>query len=282
MNIGIVLPLPAYYINPALIAETAENLGFDSLWVGEHPFIPLNSQSIFPGSPSGEIPESYSHFVDPFIALSMAASVTKRIKLATGICLITERNPLLLAKEVSTLDQFSKGRFIFGIGTGWLREEAELMGCDFDHRWTQAKEEIDILKKLWSSPQASHSGTYYAFPEVISYPKPFQRPHPPIMIGGTAPNALKRVAKWADGWLPNRVTPEDLKIKRKKLNTLTEQLGRDPTKLSITIHGQPADKDLIASYEKAGADRVTIRPRAVKTDKEMRTELENLARLTLN
>ena len=156
------------------------------------------------------------------------------------------------------------------------------MGCDFDHRWTQAKEEIDILKKLWNNPRTSHSGTYYAFPEVISYPKPFQQPHPPIMIGGTAPNALKRVARWADGWLPNRITPEDLKIKRKTLNALTEQLGRDPTKLSITIHGQPADKDLIISYKKAGADRVTIRPRAVKTDKEMRTELENLARLTLN
>ena len=281
MNIGIVLPLPAYYINPAFIAEIIENLGFDSLWVGEHPFIPVNSQSVFPGSPSGEIPESYSHFVDPFIALSMAAAATKRIKLATGICLITERNPLLLAKEVSTLDQFSKGRFIFGIGTGWLREEAELMGCDFDHRWTQAKEEIEILKSLWNNPTVSHSGTYYKFPEVISYPKPFQRPHPPIMIGGTAPNALKRIAKWADGWLPNRITPEDLKIKRVKLNLMAEQLGRDPDKLSITIHGQAADRDLIVSYKKAGADRVTIRPRSLQSEKEMRAELESLARLTL-
>jgi len=142
LNVGVSVPLPAYNVDVAYMAQKAEELGFESFWCAEHPFIPVNTTSRFPGSPDGVIPETYSHFVDPFVALARASGVTKRLKLGTGIVLVPERNPLLLAKEISTLDLFSAGRFLFGIGAGWLREETELMGGDFDHRWTQTRESI--------------------------------------------------------------------------------------------------------------------------------------------
>src|SRR5437867_150896 len=172
MNVGISVPLPAYAVDPAFMAKTAEELGFESFWCAEHPFIPVHSTSRFAGSPDGVIPESYSHFVDPFVALARASAVTKTMKLATGIVLVPERHPLLLAKEISTLDLFSGGRFMFGIGAGWLREETQIMGGDFDHRWTQTRESILAIKELWTKPAAEFHGTYYDFPPLKSFPKP--------------------------------------------------------------------------------------------------------------
>ena len=145
MKIGTAVPLPAYNIDPAFMAKKAEDLGFDSIWYAEHPAVPVHSDSPFP-STGGEIPWTYSHFTDPYIALARASAVTSDIKLGTGITLVPERNPLLLAKEVAALDHYSGGRFLFGIGTGWLREETELMGGDFAHRWTQTREALDVMK----------------------------------------------------------------------------------------------------------------------------------------
>ena len=145
MSVGIIVPLPAYTLNPAFIASKAEALGFESIWYHEHPILPVDSASPFPAT-GGEIPWTYRHFSEPYIALAMAAAVTSRIKLATGITLVTERNPLILAKEIAVLDLHSHGRFIFGVGAGWNREETTLMGGDFDHRWTQAREAVMALK----------------------------------------------------------------------------------------------------------------------------------------
>ena len=157
-----------------------------------------------PGAADGIVPESYSHFVDPFIALARASGATTTLKLGTGITLVPERNPLLLAKEISTLDFFSGGRFLFGIGTGWHREETAIMGGDFDHRWTQAREAILVMKELWTKTEAEYHGKYYDFPPVRSYPKPAQKPHPPVILGGHARTVLERIVEWGDGWLPNR------------------------------------------------------------------------------
>jgi alkanesulfonate monooxygenase SsuD/methylene tetrahydromethanopterin reductase-like flavin-dependent oxidoreductase (luciferase family) len=148
MNVGTSVPLPAYNVDVAFMARQAEELGFESLWCAEHPIIPVHTTSRFPGSADGIIPESYSHFVDPFVALGRASGATTTIKLATGIVLVPERNPLLLAKEIATLDLFSGGRFLFGIGAGWLREETEIMGGNFDHRWSQTREAILAMKGL--------------------------------------------------------------------------------------------------------------------------------------
>jgi len=281
MNIGVSIPLPAYLVDPAFMARTAEELGFESFWCAEHPFIPVKTASRFPSSADGVIPETYSHFVDPFVTLARASGMTSRIKLATGIVLVPERHPLLLAKEISTLDLFSGGRFLFGIGAGWLREETEIMGGDFDHRWTQTRESILAMKELWTKAEAEFHGKYYDFPLVRSYPKPAQKPHPPVLLGGAAKNVLQRVVAWADGWLPNRVTPVELRESRATLDRLAKDASRDPSAISITVHGQPADRDLIRRLLDAGANRVLVRPPAVKTEAEMGTELTRIAEAVL-
>ena len=277
MNIGISVPLPAYHVDVGFMAKKAEELGFESFWCAEHPFIPVHSTSRFPGSEDGVIPESYSHFVDPFVALARASGATKTIKLGTGIVLVPERHPLLLAKEISTLDLFSGGRFLFGIGAGWLREETQIMGGDFDHRWTQTRESILAMKELWTKPAAEFHGKYYDFPLVKSFPKPLQKPHPPVLLGGSAKNILERIIAWGDGWLPNRVTPEKLREGRATLDRLAKDAGRDPSKITISVYGQPADRDLLRRFHDAGANRVIVRPPVVKTESEMGTELSRIA-----
>lgn len=281
MNVGISVPLPAYLVDVGFMARTVEALGFESFWCAEHPFIPVQTTSRFPGAPDGVIPESYSHFIDPFVALARASGVTSRIKLGTGIVLVPERHPLLLAKEISTLDLFSGGRFLFGIGAGWLREETEIMGGDFDHRWTQTRESILAMKELWTKPEAEFHGKYYNFPPVRSYPKPAQKPHPPVILGGHAKNVLERVVAWGDGWLPNRITPEQLRESRATLDRLARDAGRDPSTITISVYGQPADRDLVRRLLDAGATRVVVRPETVKTEGQMGAQLTRIAETVL-
>ena len=280
MPVGVSTPLPAYTIDPAFTAKKAEELGFDSIWYAEHPAVPVHSNSPFPAT-GGEIPWTYSHFTDPYIALARASGVTSTIKLGTGITLIPERNPLLLAKEISVLDRVSGGRFILGVGTGWLREETELMGGDFEHRWTQTREAIEVMKELWTKEEAEYHGRYFDFPPVKSYPKPVQQPHPPVLIGGMARNVLRRVVAHADGWLPNRVTAADVEDSRAKLDAMAAEVGRDPKSITISVFGQAPERDLVQSLLNAGADRVIVRPEHVDTEAEMGEQLERMAEAVL-
>lgn len=276
MNVGTSVPLPAYTIDPAFMARKAEEVGFESIWYAEHPVLPVHSASPFP-STGGPIPESYAHFADPYIALARASGVTSRIKLGTGITLLPERNPLVLAKEIASLDRFSGGRFLFGIGAGWNREETELMGGDFDHRWTQVREEVAVLKELWTKDEAEFHGRYYNFPPVKCNPKPIQQPHPPVILGGMAKNVLRRVATWGDGWMPNRISPQEVENSRKMLDTLAAEMGRDPGAITISVYGQAPDRDLVRSLLNAGADRVVVRPEHVDTEEQMGRQLEQMA-----
>tara|TARA_B100000586_G_scaffold258824_1_gene223690 strand:- start:443 stop:1288 length:846 start_codon:yes stop_codon:yes gene_type:complete len=277
MNIGISTPLPAYKVNAAFVASTAEKLGFESIWYAEHPILPVHTTSRFPGSDDGVIPWTYAHFADPYIALAQASGATATIKLGTGITLIPERNPLILAKTVSTLDLFSGGRFILGVGTGWLREETEMMGGDFDHRWSQTKESLLALKELWTKDEAEFHGKYYDFPPVKMFPKPAQVPHPPILIGGMAKNVLRRIADVGDGWLPNRVSPQDIETSRKQLDSLATERGRNPSAITISVYGQLPDRQSAADFVNAGADRVIVRPDLKETESEVASELERIA-----
>ncbi len=280
MNIGTSVPLPAYNIDPAFIAKKAEDLGFDSIWYAEHPVVPVHSESPFP-STGGEIPWTYSHFTEPYIALARASAVTSRIMLGTGITLVPERNPLVLAKEVAALDLYSGGRFLFGIGTGWLKEETELMGGNFPRRWTQTREALDVMKLLWTEEEAEYHGEFFDFPPVRCFPKPAQKPYPPIIIGGMAPNVLKRIVAHADGWLPNRVTLEYLEKSRRELDDLATEAGRDPKSISISIFGQEPDRAHCQSLLDAGADRVVVKPEWVETEAEMGDQLERMAEAVL-
>lgn len=279
MNVGTSVPLPAYTIDPAFMARKAEEVGFESIWYAEHPVLPVHSQSPFPSG--GPIPETYAHFADPYIALARASGVTSTIKLATGITLVPERNPLLLAKEIATLDRFSNGRFLFGIGAGWNREETEIFGGDFDHRWTQVRESVAVMKELWTKDEAEYHGRYYDFPLVKCNPKPVQKPHPPIILGGMAKNTLRRVATWGDGWMPNRTTPAELEKGRAMLDTLAAEMGRDPASLTITVYGQAPNREAVQSLLNAGADRVVVRPEHVDTEEEMGQQLERMAEAVL-
>ena len=276
MNIGISTFPTDYSIDIALLAKRAEDMGFESLWVPEHPIIPVSTSSPWPGSPDGIIPKVYADIVDPFVALGRASAVTSTLKLGTGICLVPERNPLLLAKEVATLDMYSGGRFLFGIGAGWLKEETEIMGGDFPRRWTQTREAVLAMKSLWTEVESEYHGAYYDFPPVYSFPRSAQRPHPPVYLGGMARRVFERVVEWGDGWMPNRVTPDDVRAGRDRLNALAADAGRDPASISVSVFGQPADRALTDALFAAGADRVMIR---VETADEEATyaQLERIA-----
>ena len=262
MKIGLFVFQSDSSLDSAQLAQRAEELGFESFWVPEHCVMPVHTTSAAYRRPASEgIPESYAHIVDPFIALARASAVTHTIKLGTGICLVPERNPLLLAKEIATLDQFSNGRFIFGVGAGWLREETEVMGGDFDHRWTQTRDSIMAMKELWTKDEAEYHGTHYDFPPVRSYPKPAQKPHPPIFLGGSAKNVFKRVVEWGDGWMPTLPSLEEIRRGRATLDELAVHASRDPASIEILAFGRPGqfqDREEISEMERAGAGRVTV------------------------
>jgi len=206
MRIGLSMPLPAYTIDPAFMGRTAERLGFESIWYAEHPAVPVNSASPFPAT-GGAVPLTYSHFTDPYIALARASAVTTTLKLATGITLVPQRNPLLLAKEIAALDHHSGGRFILGVGTGWLKEEVEIFGGNFARRWTQTREALDVMKALWTQEAAEFHGEFFNFPRSGMFPVP-KKPIP-MWLGGHSLPAARRAAFY-DGYMPMRlvVDPE--------------------------------------------------------------------------
>ena len=280
MNVGVSIPsIVGAPVDVAALAKRAEELGFYSIWVPEHPILPVTVSSAFPQG--GPIPESYSHMMDPFIALATASAVTSRIRLGTGVCLVPEHNPLVLAKVVATLDHYSGGRFLFGIGAGWNKEETEIMGGDFEHRWTQTKEAVLAMKALWTEDEAEYHGEYYDFPAVRSYPKPAQKPHPPVILGGMARNVLRRVAEYGDGWLPNRVTPEQVQAGRATLDELAATKGRDPKSIQITVFGRAPDKAEIKSFADAGAEGAVVRVPGESTEEAL-ANLDQYARQVLD
>jgi probable F420-dependent oxidoreductase len=279
MKIGVSVPsVVGAPVDVAVLAQKAEELGFESIFVPEHPIMPVNVSSPFPQG--GPIPDSYSHMMDPFIALSRASAVTSKIMLGTGVCLIPERNPLVLAKVVASLDHFSNGRVLLGIGAGWAKEETELMGGDFAHRWTQTREAVLAMKELWTKDEAEFHGKYYDFPPVLSYPKPVQKPNPPVILGGMARNVLRRVAEYGDGWIPNRVTPEEIKAGRATLDELAATAGRDPKSIEITVFGRGPDRDEIKGFEDVGVDRAVVRLAGTSTE-DAAAQLEEMAQAVL-
>jgi probable F420-dependent oxidoreductase len=280
MNIGISLFSGQQPLDTAVMAQKAEALGFDALWMGEHPIIPVHSSSPAPGSSGGSIPDFYSRLVDPFVALARASAVTTRLKLGTGITLVPERNPLLLAKEVATLDYFSKGRFLFGIGAGWNKEETEIMGGNFAHRWAQTREAIEVMQALWAHEAAEYHGTYYDFPLVRSFPRPVQQPHPPILLGGVAQQVFKRIVAYGNGWMPTRSAPELIRQGRAVLNELAGEAGRDPKSLTVLAYLAPTDRTVLQELIDAGADGAVVRVEGA-SEAEALAALEQTARQVL-
>jgi probable F420-dependent oxidoreductase len=266
--------------NPGIpeIAQRAEALGFESLWTGEHIFVPVEiADPVRHGIP---LPEMYKHLPDLFVILAAAAAVTTRLKFGTNICIVAQRHPLELAKQVATLDRISKGRVILGVGNGWIREEAEILGYPFERKVAKTNEHIEALKVLWTEEQPSYAGEFVSFPPVHSNPKPHRKPHPPIVIGSggaTTDNSriLKRVARLADGWLPLDIGPEQMAKELAELRRLCEENGRDFDALDISlILASPAlgidaassqtksakAEDLAGQYAEAGVGRIVVLP----------------------
>ena len=210
MDIGVLVTATAESGDLTAVARRAEALGFDSLWIPEHPVIPVGHATPFPGTADGVLPDHYNRWVDPFIALTVAAGVTNRIKLGTGICLLPERDPLMTAKVIASLDLYSNGRVILGIGGGWLREETEVMGTSFRLRWRRLRETVEAMRLLWTQQESSYEGELVQFPAVRCEPKPVQKNGPPILLGAHGPKAIERVARSYDGWFPLAQSPQAL------------------------------------------------------------------------
>ena len=229
MNIGVQLPNPpeppAVNVDPAVMAKDVEDAGFESFWVSDHPVAPVECASYSPVFPGGQVPG----FMDPIVAMALAADGDlPHPKLGTCVLLMPERNTLLLAKQIATLDRYGGGRCIFGIGTGWNKEETAIMGGDVRRPWAQSLEACLVLKELWTKERAEFHGEFHDFPLLRCDPKPIQQPNPPILIGGYAKNVLPRVVKYGDGWIPHRFTPQALGEKIRELHELAAAAGRDP------------------------------------------------------
>ncbi|MGH8011184.1 MAG: LLM class F420-dependent oxidoreductase [Candidatus Binataceae bacterium] len=277
------MPFTGYTANPATFARVAEEIGFDSLWVPEHPVYPAHPRTEFPGK--GQIPEVYSQMADQIVALSMAAAATEKLKLATGVCLVAEHNPMTLAKRIATLDRFCGGRVILGVGAGWLREESELLGVDFPRRWSQTAECIGAMRELWSKPEASFDGRWIKFPAIRCEPKPALQTGPPVVLGSRMRGALRRVAQWADGWCPLGLAPEEMKAQLVQLRAECEAAGTIFDRLEISVvtsvkGDRSRVQEIVSEYAKAGVHRLVVGWRTLGPE-EFRTELERLASLYL-
>ena len=256
MHFGLMMFPADYAIRVDELAREAEARGFESLFFPEHTHIPASRRTPWPGG--AELPTEYWHSHDPFVSLAVAAAVTTKLKVGTGICLIIERDTITLAKEVASLDFLSNGRFIFGIGGGWNIEEMENHGTAFKTRWKKMREQVAALKRIWSEDAPEHHGEFVNFDPLWSWPKPVQQPNPPILLGGHSPQMLQRVVDFCDGWMPIGLRAPQLVENIKTLRQLAERSGRDPQTISITIFGGPADEDAVEQYRAAGVERITF------------------------
>ena len=259
MQFGAYMFCTDYSIRPDDLARLLEERNFESMWVPEHSHIPASRQSPWPGG--AELPREYWHTYDPFVALTAAAAVTTRLKLGTGICLMVERDPISTAKEVASLDQISNGRFIFGIGGGWNAEEMGNHGTNFRRRWRVMRERILAMKEIWTKDEAEFHGEFVDFDKMWAFPKPVQKPHPPIIMGGDGPTTFDRVVEYCDGWMPiGGRTSEGPSLSEKiaLLRRQAEESGRDPDSISIGTFGTRPDPDLIGRMEDAGVERVVF------------------------
>lgn len=252
MELGIAHFLTDYGMQPAELARRAEEREFESLFLPEHTHIPTSRTTPYPGG--GELPPEYSHTLDPFTALAAAAAATERLKLGTGVCLVIERDPIVTAKEVATVDHISGGRFLFGVGAGWNREEMENHGTDPDTRFRRMRESVEAMKAIWTQDEAEYHGRIVDFDPIWCWPKPVQKPYPPVLVGGLGDKVFDRVVAYGDEWIPNRVkSPEDLSERIEELQRRAEAAGR--ARIPVTVFGAKPEARLLERLKSAGVTR---------------------------
>jgi probable F420-dependent oxidoreductase len=276
MELGLAILLTDYSMAPAALGASAEERGFESLFLAEHTHIPTSRETPYPGGT--ELPREYSHIIDPFVGLAAAATATERLKLGTGICLVTERDPIVTAKEVATLDHVSGGRFLFGVGAGWNREEMRDHGTDPSTRWKVMRERVEAMKAIWTQDEAEYHGRFVDFDPMWSWPKPVQKPHPPVLVGGVGDRVLDRVVDYGDEWIPNRVkSPEELGERIAELQRRAEAAGRE--RIPVTVFGAKSEVRLLERLRAAGVTRSLfyLRPEAPDDVQRQLDELGEVA-----
>ena len=251
MDFGLTIFPTDYSIGPGELARAAEEAGFEALFFAEHTHIPAARETAPPSG--GELPRRYWHTLDPFVALTAAAAATERLRIGTGVCLVIERDPIVTAKEAASVDLLSGGRFEFGVGGGWNREEMADHGTDFSKRFGVMRERVEAIKALWTQDEPEYHGKYVDFPPSWSWPKPVQKPHPPVLVGGTGEKVLDRVLRYGDAWMPNRIAePGWLKG---RIAELRERAGRH---VPVTYYGADGTDEFVERLTDAGVDRVLL------------------------
>jgi len=268
MEFGVAMFFTDYAMDAGEFAQAAEQRGFDSVWAPEHSHIPTSRLSPFPTG--GDLPKKYAECMDPFVSLTLAAAMTKTIKLGTGVCLVVQRDPIQTAKLVASLDQVSRGRFLFGIGGGWNAEEMADHGTsDFKGRWKLVRERVEAMKAIWTQDVAEYHGSLVDFGPMHARPKPAQRPHPPVIVGGAFPYGARRAIAYGQGWVPHGSRPQygDVGQFLPEFQKMAREAGRDPADIPVTLFGIPADLDRLRYYRDAGVARVVVSLDSAPADK---------------
>jgi probable F420-dependent oxidoreductase len=258
MDSGAAMLFADYAMGPGELARTLEAHGFESIWAPEHSHIPISRATPFPQG--GELPKKYYEAMDPFATLTAAAVATETLKVGTGVCLVTQRDPIQTAKLVASIDQVSRGRFLFGVGGGWNAEEMTDHGTQFRTRFKLMRERIAAMKEIWTKSEAEYHGEFVDFPPMMSWPKPVQRPHPPVIVGGAFPYAARRALIYGDGWIPHASRPQygDVTDFMPRFRQMAAEAGREPGSVPVTVWGVAEDLDLLQRHRDLGIARVVV------------------------
>src|SRR5882672_1742332 len=258
MDFGALMFFTEYAVPANEFAQALEARGFESVWAPEHSHIPASRKSPWPGG--GELPKVYYDAMEPFVSLTAAAVATKTLKVATGVCLVQQRDPIQTAKLVASLDQVSGGRFLFGVGGGWNAEEMADHGTEFKSRFKLLRERIEAMKEIWTKDAAEYHGDLVDFGPMAAWPKPVQKPHPPIIVGGAFPHSARRALRYGDGWIPNasRQHYADVTDFLPQFKQMASEMGRDPAQVPVTIWGATEDFDRLRRYQDQGVARVVV------------------------
>jgi probable F420-dependent oxidoreductase len=257
VHFGVGLFFTDYSMTPAALGKALEERGFESVWAAEHSHIPLSRRSPWPGG--AELPKQYYDVMDPFVTLTAAAAATKTLKVGTGVCLVNQRDPIQTAKLVASIDQVSQGRFLFGIGIGWNAEEMEDHGTVFTTRAKLVRERVEAMKAIWIETKPEYHGELVNFDPMMAWPKPVQKPHPPVILGGAFPQAARRAVRYGEGWIPlaGRPGTGDVFETVPKFRAMLAEAGRDAASCPVTLFGVGEDADALKRYRDLGIDRVT-------------------------
>jgi probable F420-dependent oxidoreductase len=258
MDFGAAMFFADYAMGPGELARTLEARGFESIWAPEHSHIPISRATPFPQG--GELPKKYYEAMDPFVTLTAAAVATETLKVGTGVCLVTQRDPIQTAKLVASIDQVSRGRFLFGVGGGWNAEEMTDHGTQFRTRFKLMRERIAAMKEIWTKSEAEYHGEFVDFPPMMSWPKPVQRPHPPVIVGGAFPYAARRALIYGDGWIPHASRPQygDVTDFMPRFRQMAAEAGREPGSVPVTVWGVAEDLDLLQRHRDLGIALVVV------------------------